>query len=156
LEEYLDGKNLHSLSLKEQTEIAKQWNAGGAKGALPDRLRETIALRKKKRLDEVKVLLTTREQEDVSRVSEIFDRFDDLLKQSLKQAADDADFAEGQLFDEQKVQRAKDIAKWSQRREMLAEERNRELEKVQRRYQEVEPYEFSAALVFAYPGEANK
>ena len=156
LEEYLDGKNLLSLSQKEQQEIVQQWNVGGSKAGLPDRLRETIALRKKKRLDEVKVLLTTREQEDVSRVSEIFDRFDELLKQSLEQAADDADFAEGQLFDEQKVQRAKDIAKWSQRREMLADERSRELEKVKRRYQEVEPYEFSAALVFAYPGEATK
>ena len=39
---------------------------------------------------------------------------------------------------------------------MLAEERTRELEKVKRRYQEVEPYEFSAALVFAYPSEVKK
>jgi hypothetical protein len=36
---------------------------------------------------------------------------------------------------------------------MLAEERERELEKVKRRYQEIEPYEFSAALIFAYPRE---
>lgn len=153
LEQYLDGRNLLALPKTAEQEIAQQWNSQASDNGLPGRLREAIALRKKKRLDEVRVLLSSRENEDIARVSEIFGRFDQLLLDSLAQAADDAEFAEGQLFDEEKVQRAKDIAKWSQRREMLAEERERELEKVKRRYQEIEPYEFSAALIFAYPRE---
>jgi superfamily II DNA or RNA helicase len=156
LEEHLDGKNLQSLSETQLKAIAKEWNAESSPSSIPNRLRNAIGARKQKRLDEVKVLLTAREIEDVNRVNEIFNRFDYLLKKSLEQAANDAEFAEGQLFDEEKIQRAKDIAKWSQRREMLAEERSRELEKVKRRYQEVEPYEFSAALVFAYPSEVKK
>ena len=156
LEEHLDGKNLQSLTGAQLKSIAKDWNAESTGSSIPNRLRDAIGARKQKRLEEVKVLLTAREIEDVNRLTEIFNRFDDLLKKSLEQAASDAEFAEGQLFDEEKVQRAKDIAKWSQRREMLAEERNRELEKVKRRYQEVEPYEFSAALVFAYPSEVKK
>ena len=119
-------------------------------------MRDAITARKQKRLDEVKVLLASREVADVDRVNEIFTRFDDLLKKSLEQAVSDAEFAEGQLFDDEKVQRAKDIAKWAQRRDMLAEERTRELDKVKRRYQEVQAYEFSAALVFAYPSEVMK
>ena len=154
LEQYLDGKNLLALSKATENEIALQWNSQASKNGLPGRLREATAIRKKKRLGEVRVLLSSRENEDIVRVTEIFDRFDQLLLDSLAQAANDAEFAEGQLFDEEKVQRAKDIAKWSQRREMLAEERNREIEKVKRRYQEIEPYEFSAALIFAYPSEA--
>lgn len=156
LEEHLDGKNLQSLTGAQLKAIAKDWNAELTGSSIPNRLRDAIGVRKQKRLEEVKVLLAAREIEDVNRVNEIFNRFDDLLKKSLEKAANDAEFAEGQLFDEEKVQRAKDIAKWSQRREMLAEERTRELEKVKRRYQEVEPYEFSAALVFAYPSEVKK
>ena len=149
LEEHLDGKNLQSLP-------AEEWNVDEAATSLPNRLRDAITARKQKRLDEVKVLLASREVADVDRVNEIFTRFDDLLKKSLEQAVSDAEFAEGQLFDDEKVQRAKDIAKWAQRRDMLAEERTRELDKVKRRYQEVQAYEFSAALVFAYPGEVMK
>jgi hypothetical protein len=153
LEEHLDGKNLQPLPEKQMKAIAEEWNSDTSSASLPNRLRDAIATRMQKRLDEVKVLLTSREAADVDRVNEIFTRFDDLLKKSLEQAVSDEEFAAGQLFDEEKVQRAKDIAKWAQRRDMLAEERNRELEKVKRRYQEVQPYEFSAALVFAYPSE---
>jgi hypothetical protein len=153
LEEHLDGKNLQPLPEKQMKAIAEEWNSDTSSASLPNRLRDAITTRMQKRLDEVKVLLTSREAADVDRVNEIFSRFDDLLKKSLDQAVSDEEIAAGQLFDEEKVQRAKDIAKWAQRRDMLAEERNRELEKVKRRYQEVQPYEFSAALVFAYPSE---
>jgi len=156
LEEHLDGNNLLSLSESQLKAITKEWNSEETASSLPNRLRNAIGVRKQKRLEEVKVLLVTRETEDINRVNEIFNRFDELLKKSLEQAAIDAEIAEGQLFDEEKAQRAKDIAKWIQRREVLAEERARELEKVKRRYQEVEPYEFSAALVFAYPSEVKK
>jgi hypothetical protein len=153
LEEYLDGKNLQPLPEKQMKAITEEWNSDTSSASLPNRLRDAITTRMQKRLDEVKVLLTSREAADVDRVNDIFTRFDDLLKKSLEQAVSDEEIAAGQLFDEEKVQRAKDIAKWAQRRDMLADERNRELEKVKRRYQEVQPYEFSAALVFAYPSE---
>jgi superfamily II DNA or RNA helicase len=156
LEEYLDGKNLLTLSEKEVISISKLWNSDASASTLQDRLRQSISHRKTKRLEEVKDLLEDRERADTERVNEIFSRFDEVLKQSLARAAEEEELAEAQLFDEQKTQRLKDIAKWSQRREMLAEERERELEKVMRRYQDVEAYEFSAALVFAYPAKDSQ
>lgn len=152
LENYLDGKQLLPLSALDISEIVSKWNSDNN---LSKRLDEAISSRKLKRLEEVKDLLVARESEDVNRVSQIFDRFDELLKKSLEQAASDADFAEGQLFDEEKKQRARDILMWSQRREMLAEERNRELERVKRRYQDIQPHIFSAALIFAQPAEVK-
>jgi hypothetical protein len=39
---------------------------------------------------------------------------------------------------------------------MLESEKLREIVKVGRRYEEIQPYEFTAALVFAYPQEDSK
>ena len=116
-------------------------------------MRQAIDLRKAKRLKEVTVLLQDRKKHDIERVGEIFTRFDSILVASLNQAEEEADLAESQLFPEEKLQRAKDVAKWHQRRAVLEEEKQREIVKVERRYEDVQPHEFSAALVFAYPQE---
>ncbi len=156
LEEYLDGKNLLPLSKSEHAKIAHVWNSDNSKNGLPARLREAIAHRKTNRLKEVTELLGSRQDQDLLRVNEIFDRFDQVLKSSLDGALAGAELAEEQLFDEEKVQRAKDVAKWSQRRETLEGERQREIKKIELRYLDVQPYEFSAALVFAYPGPESR
>jgi superfamily II DNA or RNA helicase len=156
LEESLDGKNLASLSARQQAEIVEIWNSKSASGDISSRLKESIELRKSKRLKEVSVLLQDRKKLDIERVEEIFKRFDDVLLASLKLAEEESDVAEGQLFPEEKLQRSKDVAKWRERRAMLESEKLREIVKVGRRYEEIQPYEFTAALVFAYPQEDSK
>ena len=156
LEESLDGKNLSALTLDRQAELVEMWKVKTDGKDISSRLREAIALRKNKRLEEVRVLLDDRKKFDVTRVNEIFKRFDGVLESSLKQAAEESEIAESQLFPDEKLQRSKDVAKWLQRREMLEDERRREVSKVERRYEEIQPYEFSAALVFAFPPEDSK
>ena len=156
LEESLDGKNLISLSANQQFEVVQIWNAKGTSGDIAARLAASIELRKSKRLQEVTVLLQDRKKLDIERVKEIFQRFDGVLLESLKQAEEESEIAESQLFPEEKLQRSKDVAKWRERREVLEAEKSREIVKVERRYEEIQPYEFSAALVFAYPQEDAK
>lgn len=151
LEETLDGRNLVSLSIAQQSEIVQIWNSKNAPGEISTKLKESIELRKNKRLLEVSVLLQDRKRMDVDRVKEIFQRFDSVLLESLKQAEEESEELESQLFPEEKLQRAKDVAKWRERRTVLEDEKSREIVKVEKRYEEIHPYEFSAALVFAYP-----
>lgn len=153
LENSLDGKNLSPLTPDQQSEVVKLWNTNDSGGGVSSRLRQAIDLRKAKRLNEVTVLLQDRKKHDIERVSEIFSRFDDILAASLNQAEEEAELAEAQLFPEEKLQRAKDVAKWHQRRAVLEEEKQSEIVKVQRRYEDIQPHEFSAAIVFAYPRE---
>ncbi len=153
LENSLDGKNLSPLTPDQQSEVVKLWNTNDSGGGVSSRLRQAIDLRKAKRLKEVTVLLQDRKKHDIERVSEIFSRFDDILVASLNQAEEEAELAGAQLFPEEKLQRAKDVAKWHQRRAVLEEEMQREIVKVQRRYEDIQPHEFSAAIVFGYPRE---
>ena len=153
LEESLDGKNLTPLSTGQIAEIVRIWNSESTTGDISSRLKESIELRKGKRLKEVSVLLQERKKLDIERVEEIFKRFDGVLVASLKQEEEESDIAESQLFPEERLQRAKDVAKWRERRAVLENEKLREIVKVERRYEEIQPYEFSAALVFAYPSK---
>lgn len=153
LEESLDGKNLTPLSTGQIAEIVRIWNSESNTGDISSRLKESIELRKGKRLQEVSVLLQERKKLDIERVEEIFKRFDGVLVASLKQAEEESDIAESQLFPEERLQRSKDVAKWRERRAVLENEKLREIVKVERRYEEIQPYEFSAALVFAYPSK---
>ena len=60
------------------------------------------------------------------------------------------------MFDEEKQQRAQDVARWSQRLDTLKQEETRELDSVKKRYEDPQHYEFAAALVFALtPSDAK-
>ena len=69
------------------------------------------------------------------------------------EAAREADEALQQLFDDEKQQRLDDIERWSLRLKSIRDERKREIEAVNLRYEDPQPFVFPAALVFALTPE---
>ncbi|MDA2810655.1 DISARM system SNF2-like helicase DrmD [Nocardiopsis sp. RSe5-2] len=122
-----------------------------------DGLMKAIEWRKETRLESLRRRLEQREAEERERATEVIDRFSATLRAAL--AEDDAD-AENALFStaevtrttkEEREQYRKDRMNWEKRLEMLAAERDRELEAIAARYSRQEPHSFPVAVVFVVP-----
>jgi len=149
LESALDGSNFQTVSLGTLESLVEMWSDDTKTNSLRSKVNTAIEKRQEKLLTETSRLLEKRKAQDLSRVKEIFDRFEALLKASLKQAHDEGETYLEQLFDEGKQQRLADIKRWTDRLTMLSEERAREIENVEKRFQDVKPFVMPAALIFA-------
>jgi hypothetical protein len=110
---------------------------------------DAISTRQLKRQSEVSNLLEKRKLDDIERVSEIFDRFEKVLRDSLSEANKEDEQSLGLLFDDEKEQRMLDIKQWTDRLVTLGAEKRRELKNVDLRYEDVKPFVMPAALIFA-------
>jgi hypothetical protein len=153
LESALDGNNLHLLERKKLKDLATSWSTDSADTGLKSKVNAAILQRTAKRKEEIQGLLVRRQKEDLKRVNEIFERFEMVLTNSLAEAAREADEALQQLFDDEKQQRLDDIERWSVRLKSIRDERKREIEAVNLRYEDPQPFVFPAALVFALTPE---
>jgi hypothetical protein len=152
----LDGEKLKDVDLKIKQKMQKLWEDQKSEKSLKNRIEFAVSERAELRKQEVLSALKVKEDEDLKRVSQIYTRFKEILIKSLEEASKQLEEALGQLFDEEKQQRAQDVARWSQRLDTLNQEEQRELESVKKRYEAPQHYEFAAALVFALtPSDAK-
>jgi len=153
LESALDGNNLHLLEKLKLKDLATSWSTNTSDTGLKSKVNAAILQRTSKRKEEIQRLLVRRQKEDLKRVNEIFERFEIVLTNSLAEAAREADEALQQLFDDEKQQRLDDIERWSVRLKSIRDERKREIDAVNLRYEDPQPFVFPAALVFALTPE---
>lgn len=129
--------------------VAQLWNAEGSR--LHERLTAAIERRAEARQKRVENLLTTREQADLKRATDIFAAFRRNLTDSIarlrREEADELDMLP--LADDQRAQRSKDLRAMEARLDSLSDEEQRELATIRARYTDVKPYVAAAALVFA-------
>ena len=152
----LDGDKLSNVDSKIKLKMQKIWEDQKSEKSLKNRIELAVSERAELRKQEVLSALKVKEDEDLKRVSQIYTRFKDILLKSLEEASEQLEEALGQLFDEEKQQRAQDVARWSQRLDTLKQEETRELDSVKKRYEDPQHYEFAAALVFALtPSDAK-
>ncbi len=148
LEHALDSGGLQPVPMKLAAELATAWNDAAA-GGIAARVREAIDARAKRRRDEVGSQLDARREGDRVRIVEIFDRFGSTLRDALGEAtALDNDSQLG-LFDDERRQTARDLREIRRRIDLIRDERQREIDAVEARYDEVRAWEFPAAVVFA-------
>jgi hypothetical protein len=153
----LDGEKLKDVDLNIKQKMQKLWEDQKSEKSLKNRIEFAVSERAELRKQDVLSALKVKEDEDLKRVSQIYTRFKEILIKSLEEASKQLEEALGQLFDEEKQQRAQDVARWSQRLDTLNQEEERELESVKKRYESPQHYEFAAALVFALtPSDAKK
>jgi predicted nucleic acid-binding Zn-ribbon protein len=107
--------------------------------------------RARSRQERVGNLLKARRHADLTRAREIFAAFGKNLRDSMARlrSEEDAQLEMLPLADDQKAQRAKDLRAMEARLESLGDEERRELDAIEARYTDVEPYVSAAALVFA-------
>lgn len=112
------------------------------------RVEQATADRAERRRRAVDGQLAERKQADRARVDEIFARFGQTLRDALTEAEamDDSQLA---LFDDERRQSERDLREIRRRIDVLAYERDRELEAVDTRYDEIRAWEFPAAVIFA-------
>ena len=130
------------------TQIAAAWNAEGADG-LRARVQQAIDDRAVRRRKDVEAHLIERRETDRARVDEIFDRFEQTLREALSEAeAIDGDPQLG-LFEDERRQSERDLREIRRRIDALGDERDRELAAVDTRYDDIRTWEFPAAVIFA-------
>lgn len=148
LELALDGANLKSVPPEVAAQLASAWNESTENG-LEARVVDAIKGRIERRRRDVKGQLEARQRADHARVVEIFDQFAATLREALSTAtAMDRDPQLG-LFDDERRQSERDLTEIRRRIESLTEERQRELDAVQNRYDDIRAWEFPVALIFA-------
>lgn len=125
------------------------WNADGSR--LRERIDAAMHQRAGGRQRAVEGELAKREGADVERAQAIFGRFRTNLKESLRRLEDEDRDAGAQfaLFDDQRRQRQRDIARMGERLAQLDDDELREVAGLRARYEDVRPYVTAAALVFA-------
>jgi hypothetical protein len=139
------------VDVATRVQLAEAWHADTGPKGLRTRVDEAVARRVEKRRAEVSEALAKRERDDLARVDAVFDRFEATLRATIDEAQREQYEAEQMLFDDEKRQRDSDLRRIRERLETLTAERERERDAVHRRYQDVTPYPFAAALVFALP-----
>ncbi|WP_345461374.1 DISARM system SNF2-like helicase DrmD [Nocardioides marinquilinus] len=148
LESALDYADLETVPAQIAAQIAAAWNTAGDHG-LRARVQHAVEDRAQRRRREVEGHLAERKEADRSRVDEIFDRFEQTLRDALREAeALEGDPQLG-LFDDERRQSERDLREIRRRIDALDEERERELAGVEARYDDVRPWEFPAAVIFA-------
>jgi superfamily II DNA or RNA helicase len=154
LETALDGEKLKPISFKKAQEIATEWRSDNSAKGLKARVTAAISAREAKRQSEITELLQHRRVEDISRVKDIFERFESMIKENLAKANEKEAEAEFLLFDDdEKQQRIDDIDRWNERLKSIHEEQKREVASVNRRYEDIRPFTIPAALVIALTTE---
>jgi len=149
LERALDGSNFKIMDASAIASVVSTWHGDQSEKGLQHRVQSAITKRQAKRQSEVQDLLAKRKADDLARVQEIFDRFETILRDSLKSAQEEEQHALGLLFDDEKEQRIHDIKQWTDRLVTVSDERKREVASVERRYEDVKPFVMPAALIFA-------
>lgn len=147
LESTLDRTDLDLVPSDIANQLAAAWNFSDESGVRA-RVEQAIADRAERRRRAVDGQLTERKQADRARVDEIFGRFGQTLLDALAEAEamDDSQLA---LFDDERRQSERDLREIKRRIDALADERDRELEAVDTRYDEIRAWEFPAAVIFA-------
>ena len=151
LEQALDGERLSAVDQATRLRLAELWHADNGPKGLRARVEDAVARRVEKRRADVAEALGKRERDDLARVDAVFGRFEATLHATIDEAQREQLEAEQMLFDDEKRQRESDLRRIRERLETLASEREREKDAVHRRYEDVTPYPFAAALVFALP-----
>lgn len=156
----LDGDRLRQPSESVLERLAEDWLAQVDE---PDGLRARVLTAIDRRADRltknVQEDLEKRRTAELSAVEEIFTRFRGTLEGTLRAAEDAKRAGEDLLFQlpEEKQQRDRDLERVRTRLSHLDGELQAEREAVERRYREVKPHTFVAALVFALtPEDAEK
>lgn len=147
LESTLDRTDLSLVPSDIANQLAAAWNSSDESGVRA-RVEQAITHRAERRRRAVDGQLTERKRVDRARVDEIFGRFGQTLRDALAEAEtmDDSQLA---LFDDERRQSERDLREIKRRIDALADERDRELEAVDTRYDEIRAWEFPAAVIFA-------
>ena len=148
LESALDRTDLAGVPPQIAAQIAAAWNAEGEDG-LRARVQQAIDDRAVRRRKDVEAHLIERRETDRARVDEIFDRFEQTLREALSEAETiDGDPQLG-LFEDERRQSERDLREIRRRIDALGDERDRELAAVDTRYDDIRTWEFPAAVIFA-------
>jgi superfamily II DNA or RNA helicase len=147
LESTLDRTDLDPVPPHIADQLAGAWNSQDEHGVRA-RVEKAIVDRAERRRRDVEGQLAERKLADRTRVDEIFNRFGITLRDALAEAEamDDPQFA---LFDDERRQSERDLREIRRRIDALADERERELQAVETRYDEIRAWEFPAAVIFA-------
>ena len=116
---------------------------------LRSRVEDAIRTRAERRTQEVQARLAQRRDEDLARVDAIFTRFAGTLRESITEAEKLRQESEMMLFDVEQRQSDRDLRLMRARLEELDDERQRERSAVENRYEDVRPWPFPAAVLFA-------
>jgi hypothetical protein len=143
----LDGDQLTSAPDEIARGLATAWDDDAA--GLRSRVEDAIRVRVERRTREVEDRLAKRREEDLGRVDAIFTRFAGTLRESIAAAEKLEQEAEAMLFDVEQHQSERDLRQMRARLDELDDERRREREAVETRYQDVKPWPFPAAVLFA-------
>lgn len=156
----LDGARLAEPSERVLARLAADWNGQtNAADGVRNRVNAAIQRRAEKLQGAVESELQERRNADVAAVDEIFARFRGTLESTLAAAEEARRAGEEALFQlpEEKKQRETDLLRIRTRLSHLDDELHTERDAVERRYRDVQPHTFVAALVFALtPEDAEK
>lgn len=154
----LDAEKLSTPASGVLSELANLWNADGADdGGIRQRVADAVVSRAHRLRNGIEEDLGKRKFADLERVDEVFTRFRRTLAGTLDNAEERKRELEEMLFHEEQHQREKDLANIRRRLDALAEEQRDEREAVSRRYANLQPHTFVAAVVFALsPDDAER
>lgn len=154
----LDAEKLTAPSPGVLAGLADLWNAdGAADGGIRQRVADAVASRAQRLRSGIEQDLGKRKTADLERVNEVFARFRQTLAGTLDNAEERKRELEDMLFHEEQRQREKDLANIRRRLDALAEEQRDERDAVSRRYANLQPHTFVAAVVFALsPADAER
>lgn len=156
----LDRARLTQPSERVLTGLAEEWNREpDAADGLRSRVNAAIERRAERLRSGVESDLHERREADLTTVDEIFARFRGTLESTLAAAEEARRAGDETLFQlpEEKQQRDRDLARVRTRLSHLDEELHAERDSIERRYRDVQPHTFVAALVFALtPEDAEK
>ena len=154
----LDAEKLASPAPGVLAGLADLWNADGADdGGIRQRVADAVASRAQRLRSGIEQDLVKRKTADLERVNEVFARFRQTLAGTLDNAEERKRELEDMLFHEEQRQREKDLTNIRRRLDALAEEQRDERDAVSRRYANLQPHTFVAAVVFALsPADAER
>ncbi|WP_232466271.1 DISARM system SNF2-like helicase DrmD [Diaminobutyricimonas sp. LJ205] len=154
----LDAEKLSAPAPAVIEELADLWNTDGvADGGVRQRVADAVASRADKLRSGIEQDLDKRKTADLDRVDEVFARFREILTATLASAEAHKREIEQMLFHEEQQQREKDLQNIRRRLDALADEQRDERDAVARRYANLQPHTFVAAVVFALsPADAEK
>ncbi len=154
----LDAEKLTSPAPGVLAGLADVWNAEGADdGGIRQRVADAVASRAQRLRSGIEQDLVKRKTAELERVNEVFARFRQTLAGTLDNAEERKRELEDMLFHEEQRQREKDLIKIRRRLDALAEEQRDERDAVSRRYANLQPHTFVAAVVFALsPADAER
>lgn len=154
----LDAEKLTSPAPGILASLSDTWNADSDDDSgIRQRVADAVASRAQRLRNGIEQDLVKRRTYDLERVDEVFARFRHTLTSTLVNAEDRQREAEEMLFHEEQHQRERDLANIRRRLEALADEQHDERDAVSRRYANLQPHTFVAAVVFALsPADAER